>query len=110
MNIHDDRTEEQIKTHCCLVSAIDGFMSGWGHAKNGVSVAVWACKPMHGEKVEQWVKNRDEMRWVNVIDASKWEPREHAHLHIYVVDDNQPALKEASDGSSKEETPAEVSA
>jgi len=110
MNIHDDRTDEQIKTHCCLVSAIDGFMSGWGHAKNGVSVAVWACKPLDGAKVEQWVKSRDEMRWVNVVDASEWEPREHQHLHIYVVGDNHPALKEANDGSSKEETPAEVPA
>ena len=92
MNIHDDRTDEEVGTHCCLVSAIDAFMSGWGEARGGHSIAVWACKPLDGAKVEEWVKGRSETKDVIVKDASEWEPREHAHLHIYVVRYNHPSL------------------
>ena len=86
----DDRTKEEKKTHTWLVTATDRFMSNWGEAKDGLSKCAWACKPEHVDKVFKWVSNRDEMRYVNCTN-NKWYPRA-AHVHIYVVKENHPAL------------------
>lgn len=79
----DDRTPEQRKTHVWLVTATDKFMSGWGEAKGGLSKVAWACETLaEAEKVESWVKNRGDMKYVN-IHKGNWYP--HAkHVHIYV--------------------------
>jgi len=45
MIIQDDRTNEQKKTHSCLIGGTDRFMSGWGRAENGKSYAFWSCRP-----------------------------------------------------------------
>ena len=87
----DDRTPEQKKTHTCLITATDRFMSGWGEAKNGLSKCAWACKPEHMNQVERWVNNRDEMKYVN-INTDPWHPKA-AHVHIYVVDEGHRALQ-----------------
>jgi len=92
MQFIDDRTEQQTQTHTILITATDKFMSGWGHAKNGKSKCAWACRPdQNWRKVLDWVENRSEMKYVNVCET-KWKPKNAAHVHIYVVDDNHPAL------------------
>lgn len=87
----DDRTPEQKKTHTHLITATDRFMSGWGKCKNGNSKCAWACKPEHWEKVFKWVKNRSEMRYVNLV-IGKWYPKNAEHVHIYVVNEGHRSL------------------
>ena len=87
----DDRTPEQKKTHTYLITATDKFMSGWGQAANGLSKCAWACKPEHWEKVYYWVNSRSEMKYVSLNTSGKWYP-DAAHVHIYVVDEDHPAL------------------
>jgi hypothetical protein len=87
----DDRTPDQIKTHYCLITATDKFMSGWGLAKNGLSKCAWACEKKHVHKVLAWVQNRSDMKYVNVNYTGKWYPVA-AHVHIYVVTDDHPAV------------------
>jgi hypothetical protein len=86
----DDRTADQKQTHTFLVTATDKFMSGWGMAKGGASKVAWACKPEHYEAVLRWVSSRKEMRYVSATTKT-WRPRA-AHVHIYVVGDNHPAI------------------
>jgi len=91
MKYEDNRTPEIKKTHTVLITATDKFMSGWGEASQGASKCAWACKPEHEDKVYNWVKNRSEMKYVNINYSGRWHPKA-AHVHIYVVDDNHPAL------------------
>lgn len=87
----DDRTEEQLKTHTILVTATDKFLSGWGQAKGGDSKCAWACSSREiADKVFKWVSERKEMKYVGMTDRP-WRPHA-AHVHIYVVDENHPAL------------------
>lgn len=90
----DDRTDEQRRTHTIIVSAIDRFMSGWGGAKGGKSIAAWACKPEHADRVFAWVKARGEMRNVRMSDHAFRKGA--AHTHIYVVSDGHPSLGEVA--------------
>ena len=88
----DDRTIEQQSTHTYLVTATDNFMSGWGEAQGGKSKCAWACDSWKtAQKVLSWVQGRSEMKYVN-ITTQKWYPNA-AHVHIYVVDENHPALR-----------------
>jgi len=82
----DDRTEEQKKTHTCLVVGTDSFLSGWGEARGGASYAAWACKPKNFQSVWRWVKNRSDMKRVRQTQ-DPYYPSGCAHLHIYVVND-----------------------
>ncbi len=93
MIFEDDRTEEQKSSHSCLVTATDRCLSGWGPAKYGTSKCAWACRPEHLDTVLSWVKSRKDMKYVRVA-GSDWRSRYAAHIHIYVVDDNHPALTE----------------
>lgn len=86
----DDRTPEEIKTHVCLTAGTDSFMSGWGEAKNGTSIAVWACKPEHDNRVYNWVMGRNDQKRVRQV-SDPYRPK-CAHLHIYVVNEEHPAL------------------
>ena len=89
----DDRTPEQRKTHTCLVTATDRFMSGWGGAEGGASKCAWACDSHSAAcKVYAWVKARGEMRYVKLHAwGESWRPRA-AHVHVYVVGPTHPAL------------------
>ena len=87
----DDRTVEQKITHSWLVTATDRFMSGWGPASGGNSKCAWACRDKDVDVVFDWVKARDEMRYVNATN-NPWYPRNAKHVHIYVVTDDHPAL------------------
>ena len=94
MTYTDDRTEDQKKSHHILITATDKFMSGWGGASGGTSKCAWACKDhAQADKIYEWVKNRSEMKYVNIHYRNEWKPRNYAHLHIYVVDENHPALR-----------------
>ena len=90
----DDRTAEQKATHRLGVVARDKFMSGWGGASGGVSRCAWAVNTseVNINRVENWVRSRSEMRYVNVVDLNTYRPpRGTAHFHIYVVDPHDSA-------------------
>lgn len=42
--IEDDRTDDQKATHKFGIAATDRFMSGWGGARGGSSVAIFMLK------------------------------------------------------------------
>lgn len=88
----DDRTPEQKSTYRWGVVAKDKFMSGWGQAKGGVSRCAWACAPDASlDKLEQWVRSRSEMRYVNVVDLNAYYPKGTMHYHIYVCEKDHPS-------------------
>lgn len=89
----DDRTEAEHETHRWIVKGRDSFMSGWGQAASGYSVAAWACRYEDIDAVLAWVKSRKEMQYVAVKRADKYRPpASTAHYHIYVVRDDHRAL------------------
>jgi hypothetical protein len=88
----DDRTPEEKLTHTILITATDKFMSGWGHASNGSSKCAWAVKREHAQKMYKWVNNRSDMKYVNINYSGKWYPKA-AHVHIYVANEDHPALR-----------------
>jgi len=95
MKTQDDRTPEQKVTHRWGVVGRDSFMSGWGGAEGGYSRACWAVAGDGSEltEVEKWVRNRSDMKYVNVVDLRTYRPpRGTAHFHIYVVNPGHPAL------------------
>lgn len=91
----DDRTPEQKATHVWGVVARDKFMSGWGQASKGDSRCAWACAPeVDIDRVERWVRNRREMRHVNIVNLSTYRPpRGTVHFHIYVCEQGHPATR-----------------
>ena len=95
MERKDDRTPEQRETHRWGVVGRDSFMSGWGDATGGYSRAAWACHPdVNIDRVENWVRSRSEMRYVNVVDLNTYRPpRGTAHLHIYVCNADHVAAR-----------------
>ena len=89
----DDRTTKQKQTHTLAVIGTDSFMSGWGHAQNGLSYAGWACTPDDLDSVERWVRSRSDMKRVRVVSLRDYRPTGAVHTHIYVVEKNHPALE-----------------
>jgi len=92
----DDRTPDQLHTHTWLVIGTDGWMSGWGDAAGGTSVAAWACHPADANKVLGWVTHRGDMKRVREADETKrnyMPPKGTAHFHVYAVGEGHPALK-----------------
>lgn len=93
MQIIDDRTEEQKRTHRYLIVGTDTFLSGWGHARGGASYAAWACETSEEvDACEAWVRSRSDMqrvRFVIDVPGSRYRPKSSlcAHLHIYVWTD-----------------------
>jgi hypothetical protein len=92
MELDDDRTPEQRKSHRLIVAGTDTFMSGWGKACDGVSYAGWACLPEQVNTVERWVRSRSDMKRVRVVSGN-WRPKGTGHAHIYVVDQKHAALR-----------------
>ena len=90
----DDRTKKQKSTHHFGVIARDIWMSNWGAAEGGISRVAWACSSREdASKVYDWVKERKEMKSVSTIDLRKHKVNSRdAHFHIYVVNENHPAL------------------
>lgn len=91
MKLVDDRTEEQKKTHRWLVIGTDTFMSGWGEAEGGKSIAAWACLPSDRQEVLNWVESRGDMKRVRET-VGDYRPGGKGHCHIYVVGDDHPAV------------------
>lgn len=96
MVVKDDRTDAEKDTHRSLIVGTDSFLSGWGDAKSGASVAAWACLPDDVRTVEAWVRRRSDMKRVReVYEAAgerRYRPRNAAHFHIYTVGVGHPAL------------------
>ena len=88
----DDRTPEQKRNYPCLVIGTDSFMSGWGGASDGVSIAVWACRPEDRIRVLSWVHSRSEMKRVRESydngGNSRYRPSGNGDCHIYLADEN----------------------
>lgn len=85
--LQDDRTPEQRVSHRYGVAMTDAFMSGWGGAEGGTSVAIWACPVEWLDHVERCVRRRSEARRVRVVDLNRYRPRSNvAHAHVYVVE------------------------
>lgn len=84
--IQDNRTPEQRSALVHGVAMTDAFMSGWGGAKGGTSVAIWACPTDWLNHVEQQIRKRGEARRVRTVDLRTYRPRPNvAHVHVYVV-------------------------
>ncbi len=96
----DDREWNEKDLYPNLIVGTDTFMSGWGGARGGLSVAAWACKDADVPKVFAWVKGRSDMRRVGLHrDSGGWgkgenyyPPKSTAHFHIYKVLEGHPAL------------------
>jgi hypothetical protein len=88
----DDRTPEQKQTHRLAWVMTDSFLSGWGHAKNGLSYAGWAFRDADTYAVERWVRSRSDSRRVRLVVLDGYRPTGAAHTHIYVVEPGHPAL------------------
>ena len=93
MILKDDRTPAQKQSPHIIVLATDSFMSGWGQAEQGPSYAGWACTSEQEYKVWNWVARRPEMKRVRVVMDNYRPPTGPGHCHIYVVDDNHPAIR-----------------
>ena len=89
--IRDDRSDAEKKTHTVLVTMTDSFMSGWGAATGGASVASWACRPEDADTVERWVRSRGEAKRVRIVSRARSRPGVK-HWHIYVVNLGHPSL------------------
>lgn len=87
MILKDDRTKEQESTHYVLIGGEDTFLSGWGEAKGGVSYAFWACEDEYADQVEEWVKDRGDMKRVKRVTSLKniLANQGNGHCHIYVA-------------------------
>jgi hypothetical protein len=83
--IVDDRTAEQRLTHTVFVRGMDKFMSGWGGAEGGTSVAAWACRPENLSTVEARIRSRGDLSRITVTRRIRAAPG-CAHIHIYVAD------------------------
>lgn len=84
----DDRKPEQRETHRYGIAMTDAFMSGWGGARGGSSVAIWACPVDWLSHVEGCVRQRGEARRVRQVDLKTYRPRRGvAHVHVYVVEE-----------------------
>ncbi len=89
----DDRNEAEKKIYTLLVVGTDTFLSGWGRAEGGASVAAWACTSEDLPAVEKWVRARSDMKRVRVVIAKGYRPSGNvAHFHIYKVDKLHPAV------------------
>ena len=66
----DDRTQDELATHRWLIVGTDSFLSGWGEAEGGTSVAAWACRPEDRLAVLAWVRSRGEMKRVREVAES----------------------------------------
>ena len=93
MKTIDDRNEEQKRTHLWAVVAKDRAMSGWGGASGGVSRCAWAVPISDLDKVEKRVRARSDMSYERPVALANYRaPKGTAHLHIYAVDSNHPAV------------------
>ncbi len=96
LTVKDDRTPEQKQTHVLAVVARDRCMSGWGGAEGGASRCAWAFDPalVNSDRVFNWVKNRKEMLYVNVVDLRTYRPPSGtAHFHVYVCNPDHVAAR-----------------
>jgi hypothetical protein len=105
--INDKRTNEQKQLDQYFVMGKDTFMSGWGHAENKVSYAVWVCKDKNDrDKLKEWVKSRGDIKDIltgttkrlefyikaMAISNEKLNDGTGQHISIYQTTKNHPAF------------------
>jgi len=100
MIFQDDR-EDRTVVYPILIVGRDTFLSGWGQATGGNSIAAWACKEEDMTAVEHWVRSRSDMENIRVVNDSHGfymagDFCNVQHFHIYVVGENHPALQEST--------------
>tara|TARA_R110000751_G_C13720709_1_gene475428 strand:+ start:380 stop:706 length:327 start_codon:yes stop_codon:yes gene_type:complete len=105
--VKDDRIESTTSRERAsakyLIGGRDTFLSGWGEAEGGYSDAFWACTKEQRESVTEWVQSRSDIRDVKEIVLQDAVARggtlprvlfpQAAHVHIYFVRPDHPALK-----------------
>lgn len=84
MIIQDDRTKEQKERLKWLVVGTDKFMSGWGLASGGTSLAAWACTEGALNSCFADVDNRKDLKRVRKVYADTYHPKGSGHIHIYI--------------------------
>ena len=94
-DVTDNRTAAQRHTHTALVYGVDTFLSGWGLASDGASIAAWACRPADVPQVHAWVTSRSDIVEPQ-IEYDGHIPASCVQVTVYVVDDNHPSLKGSS--------------
>jgi hypothetical protein len=94
LTIDDRRTDDQRRDLWVLVIGTDEGLSGWGLAEGGKSYAAWACHYDDYQEVYRWVDGRGDMSRVRVVFSPTYrpDPRVCAHLAIYPVTPDHPAL------------------
>lgn len=85
MELEDDRTAEQKKTHQAIVLMTDRFLSGWGKARGGLSYAGWACTENEVEDMIARLLRRSDAKNVRVVRGNYRPPGGPGHCHIYVA-------------------------
>lgn len=65
--VNDDRTEEETTIYTHLVVGKDSFLSDWGMAEGGISIAAWACTPDMVDNVMDWIKDRSDIYAIKVL-------------------------------------------
>jgi len=75
-----------------IVYATDKFMSGWGEARNGKSKCGWIVSRSNRHKMLEWVRERDEMIYVNWSRLETFRPRNFAHFSYYLANNTHPAF------------------
>jgi hypothetical protein len=91
----DDRTQACMATLTVLIAGTDKVLSGSGLARNGRSIAIWACKPEDAATVERWVASRTDMSRVRKVRAD-FRGKKTDHVHVYCVHADHPALGKGS--------------
>lgn len=94
--VQDRRRGDEVTTHTTWICGTDTFLSGWGEAADGASIAAWACLPEHADAVEEWITGRTDMTDVfRLDDSDEFDERlaHAAHVSIYTVDEEHPALR-----------------
>lgn len=90
---NDLRSVAEKRTHYLGVAGTDTFLSGWGRARGGSSVMVWAYDPEEtdGDVILMHVRARSDMRSIHAVDLRKYRPGGGCvHLQIEPVGEGHP--------------------
>lgn len=87
----DNRNLDQLVTHYWGVKAKDNMLSGWGMAKGGISVVIWAFRTVkEADAFLTFIAGKDNaFSWFRVVDLRKYRPRAK-HISVIVGEDYPP--------------------
>jgi len=92
MNIQDERTEQEKKTYNILISASRRNRGRYANEQKSFKFG-WACKNiLHANKIFNWVKNRNDMKFVKLHLDRVWSPKKDDVVSIFKVNEYHPAV------------------